>query len=93
MRQVCIACIKLGKEPVCKRCMVRGVTPGWEALPLCCRGCDYMDENGRCAAWGNVSGIKSDRCGLRSQPRNIVDWAKLREGGEANAEHCQESAG
>ncbi len=91
MRQVCIACIKLGEKPVCKQCMVRGVTPGWEALPKCCKGCNYIDENGHCAVPGDLSRIKDDSCGIRSQPKNIVDWSKIREGGEADAEHHQES--
>jgi len=75
VRQICICCIEAGEEPVCRTCMVRGVIPGWDMLPNCCRGCDYIDELGKCAAFGTISGLKDERCGLRSSSRDITDWA------------------
>lgn len=85
---MCINCILKAEQPACHSCMVRGVTVGWDTLPECCKGCDYINENGRCAAFGSVGWLTGDTCGLRSQGRIVKDWSKLREemGGETDAE-------
>ena len=97
MRQVCINCILKGEQPICHTCMVRGQVVGWDCLPECCKGCDYIDENGHCAVVRTTNGIKDDRCGIRSSPRGVKDYSKLREefpdnaweGGVTNAEHSE----
>ena len=89
MQQQCISCIR-GRGPVlCQNCMVRGNIPGWDELPTCCKGCDYMDAKGVCMALRSVEGVKENLCGLRSSPRGIKDYSKLTEaesrgGGESN---------
>lgn len=82
-------CVRSQKPPICRDCMLRGNVPGWDELPTCCKGCDYMDAKGACAAFRSVEGVKENRCGLRSSPRGIKDYSKLaeaesREGGESN---------
>lgn len=79
MQQVCINCIIKGEQPHCHSCMVRGRVVGWDLLPECCKGCDYISSDGHCAAFGSTKGVKEDRCGLRSSPLGIKDYSKLRE--------------
>lgn len=97
MWQVCINCILKGEQPKCHSCMVRGRVVGWDVLPECCKGCDFISAEGKCAAFGSVDGIKNDSCGLRASPRGIKDYSKLREelsdaapeGGVSNAEYSE----
>ena len=83
---MCINCILKAEQPKCHSCMVRGITVGWDALPECCKGCDFIDEHGHCAVFKSLDTIDKERCGCRQSGRKVKDWSKLREetGGETD---------